>query len=240
MRSAEAAILPGTTTTVWGYDGHPMDLIAPGASRRYDYPNGQPHATLWYHDHAMDQTAENVYRGLAGLYLLRDDAESAVGLPSGDFDVPLLLQDRSFSDDGQLAYPGGTQVRDGVLGDVFLVNGVPQPAQPVERRAYRFRIVNGSNARPYDIELAGRSLWQVGGDGGLLEAPVTMPSIRLGIAERAEVVVDFAQHDPGEQIELRDRISGLGLVRFDVASGGGTTTALPPTLRAIADLHRRA
>ncbi len=218
------------------HDGHPMDVIAPGASRRYEYPNAQPHSTLWYHDHAMDRTAENVYRGLAGLYLLRDDDEAGAGLPSGDFDVPLLLQDRTFAADGQLVYPGGTEARDGVLGDVFLVNGVPQPSFAVQRRPYRFRIVNGSNARPYDVELVGRSLWQVGSDGGLLDAPVSMASIRLGVAERAEVVVDFGQMDPGQQVVLRDRISGTGLVRFDVESGGGGTTTLPATLRTIEDL----
>jgi len=278
VRSAQVTLLPGTSTTVWGYDGlfpgptiaarsgrpvtvtfanslpapiavhlhggrvapehdgHPMDLIPPGGSRRYEYPNGQPHSTLWYHDHAMDQTAENVYRGLAGLYLLRDDLESGAGLPTGDFDVPLLLQDRSLGADGQLAYPTGTDTRDGVFGDVFLVNGVPQPSFAVERRPYRFRIVNGSNARPYDVELEGRSLWQVGTDGGLLPAPVSVPNIRLGIAERAEVVIDFAQLDPGQQVVLRDRISGTGLIRFDVESAGGSATALPAVLRAIADL----
>lgn len=278
VRSAEVTIVPGTRTTIWGYDGlfpgpsivarsgrpvaveftnslpapiavhlhgghvapehdgHPMDLIPPGASRRYEYPNGQPHSTLWYHDHAMDQTAENVYRGLAGLYLLHDDEEADAGLPTGDYDVPLLLQDRSFGADGQLAYPDGTQARDGVLGDVFLVNGVPQPSFAVERRPYRFRIVNGSNARPYDLELEGRSLWQVGSDGGLLSAPISVRSIRLGIAERAEVVVDFAQMDPGQQVVLQDRISGNGLVRFDVESGDGGATILPATLRTIVDL----
>lgn len=278
IRSADVSILPGTPTTIWGYDGlfpgptiaarsgrpvsveftnslpapvavhlhggrvapehdgHPMDLIPPGGSRRYEYPNGQPHATLWYHDHAMDHTAQNVYRGLAGLYLLRDADEAAAGLPAGDYDVPLLLQDRTFDAEGQLVYPGGTQARDGVLGEVFLVNGVPQPFLAVERRAYRFRIVNGSNARPYEVTLDGRSLWQVGGDGGLLAAPVSVSSIRLGIAERAEVVVDFAQMDPGQQVELRDRITGEGLVRFDVQSGGAGTTRLPATLRSITEL----
>lgn len=278
VRSAQVTIVPGTTTTIWGYDGrfpgptiaarsgrpvsvtfanalpaplavhlhggrvapehdgHPMDLIPPGASRRYEYPNDQPHSTLWYHDHAMDQTAENVYRGLAGLYLLRDDEESGAGLPTGDFDVPLLLQDRSFGPDGQLAYPSGTQARDGVVGNVFLVNGVPQPSFTVARRPYRFRIVNGANARPYDVELEGRSLWQVGTDGGLLPAPVHVPSIRLGIAERAEVVIDFGQMDPGQQVVLRDRISGTGLIRFDVEAGGGAAFALPAVLRSIADL----
>jgi len=217
-------------------DGHPMDLIAPGGAKRYEYPNGQPHSTLWYHDHAMDVTAENVYRGLAGLYLLRDDVEAAAGLPSGERDVPLLLQDRIFASDGSFVYPGGTAARDGVLGDVFLVNGVPQPFLAVERGPYRFRIVNGSNARPYEVELEGRSLWQVGSDGGLLAAPVSVPVIRLGIAERAEVVIDFAQFDAGQQVELRDAISGTGLVRFDVKSGGAGTTPLPATLRSIAAL----
>ncbi len=217
-------------------DGHPLDAVAPGTTRRYHYPNGQDHATLWYHDHVMHDTAENVYRGLAGLYLLHDDVEDAAGLPTGDFDLPLLLQDRLLDDDGVLVYPAGSPARDGVLGDVFLVNGVPQPRLEVERRPYRFRIVNGSNARPYSVVLDGRSLLQVGGDGGLLAAPVPVASLGLGIAERAEVVIDFSTFDAGDQVVLRDDISGTGLVRFDVAGGPSSAPALPSTLRTIEPL----
>jgi spore coat protein A len=215
-------------------DGHPMDPIAPGASRTYHYPNAQPHSTLWYHDHAMMRTAENIYRGLAGLYLLHDEQERGLGLPSGDHDVPLLLQDRTFRADGSLDYPamGDPRRRDGVTGDVFLVNGVPFPRFEVDRSKYRFRVVNGSNSPSYELRLARRSLTQIGSDGGLLAAPVSVQTVTVGIAERVELIIDFSGFDAGDTIELQDAISDRAIMRFDVQSGS-TASAVPTTLRTI-------
>lgn len=219
------------------HDGHPHDAIRPGASRRYEYPNAQSHSTLWYHDHAMMRTAENVYRGLAGLYLLRDNDEVALGLPSGDRDIPLLVQDRAFTADGSLDYPQtGDRRRDGVTGDVFLVNGVPFPTLDVERTRYRFRIVNGSNTRHYELRLDGRSMVQIGSDGGLLAGPVTVSSVPLGIAERAEVLVDFSSVDAGSSVDLVDGLSGRAVLRFEVGTGTASSSAAPTTLRTIAPL----
>jgi spore coat protein A len=216
-------------------DGHPMDLIAPGDTKRYDYPNAQAHSTLWYHDHAMDHTAENIYRGLAGLYLLSDDIDTGLGLPAGDHDIPLLLQDRTFNADGSFFYPDTMDPRrhDGVQGDVFLVNGVPVPFLEVDRTWWRFRIINGSNSRVYELALAGRPLTQIASDGGLLAAPVNLPSITLGIAERAEILVDFSTADPGEHLELRDVITDKPVMRFDVSGSGAGGGVLPQSLRTI-------
>ena len=220
------------------HDGHPHDFIPPGGSRVYEYPNAQPHSTLWYHDHAMMRTAQNIWMGLAGLYVLQDDHELSLGLPAGDHDVPLLLQDRSFTSSGALEYPepGSPRRRDGVTGDVFLVNGVPFPRLQVDRVRYRFRIVNASNMRPYELRLSGRSMTQIASDGGLLAAPVVVPSVTLGIAERAEVVIDFSTFDAGDEVELQDAITGQGVVRFDVAGSGSGGGALPATLRTIDEL----
>ncbi|MEA3055387.1 MAG: hypothetical protein QOD30_819, partial [Actinomycetota bacterium] len=217
-------------------DGHPLDMIDPGDRRLYTYPNQQLAATYWYHDHAMDHTAENVYRGLAGLYLLHDPKEDALGLPSGDRDVPLLLQDRAFHSDGSLDYPEMSDPRshNGVTGDVFLVNGVPSPKLAVERGRYRFRIVNGSNSRQYDLRLdGGASMVQIASDGGLLAGPVPVTHVPLGIAERAEIVVDFSAIDAGTSITMVDANSGTGMVRFDVGSSGAAGTVPPSILRTI-------
>ena len=220
-------------------DGYPLDMIMPGDEKTYVYPNAQLPATLWYHDHAMDRTAENVYRGLAGLYLLHDPADDALGLPTGDRDVPLVLQDRAFKSDGSLDYPDMSDPRrhDGVTGDVFLVNGVPFPKFAVDRTRYRFRILNASNSRLYELGLeGGRSMVQIASDGGLLAAPINTTSIKLGIAERVEVVVDFAAFDAGSSVQLVDAVTGQGLVRFDVGSSGATSTAPPAALRTIAPI----
>src|SRR5262249_39278496 len=155
-------------------DGHPYDLIPPGSDKQYDYPNNQRPCILWYHDHAVDYTGRHVYMGLAGFYILTDDLEDTLPLPTGDNDVPLLIQDRLFNADGALNYPLDDQtILAGVLGDTILVNGVIQPYFEVGTRKVRFRIVNGSNTRFYRLALSsGDPLIQIGSDGGLLAQPV--------------------------------------------------------------------
>ena len=156
---------------------------------------------LWYHDHAIGQTRLNVYAGLAGVYLIRDDEEDALGLPSGDYEVPLIIQDRSFATDGSLTYPvsdmAGSEDHPGpwvpeFFGDTILVNGKVWPHFEVEPRKYRLRILNGSNARFYRLRLSdGRPFVQIGADQGLLSAPVQTGRLLLAPAERADVIVDF-------------------------------------------------
>jgi spore coat protein A len=159
-------------------DGHPMQLIAPGDSFTYTYPNGQDAATLWYHDHAHGLSARTMFYGLAGMYIVEDDLERSLGLPSGDFEVPLVIQDRAFNADGSLKYTDNLD--EGFMGDTIVVNGSVSPRFAVKRALYRLRFLNASNAREYRLELSnGASFVQVGGDGGLLEATVSRTSVSL-------------------------------------------------------------
>jgi spore coat protein A len=170
--------------------------------RIYCYPNHQQAATLWYHDHALGITRLNVYAGLAGFYLIRDRVENTLALPKGDYEIPLLIQDRSLNPDGSLFYPSQPQppvpavnpsITPGVDGDMILVNGKIWPYLDVEPRLYRFRILNGSNHRFYRMNLEpGLPFYQIGTDGGFLEAPVRLEQLILAPAERADVIIDFS------------------------------------------------
>ena len=175
------------------------------------YPNDQPATTLWYHDHCLGITRLNIYAGLAGFYLIRDEQEDALNLPSGKYDIPLMLQDRLFHADGSLFYP---KVENGThpiwiqefFGDTNCVNGMAMPFLEVEPRKYRFRFVNASNARFYHLRLFhsdthGKVLdrspdvpvfHQIGSDGGLLPAPVHLHYLLIAPGERFDVVVDFS------------------------------------------------
>jgi FtsP/CotA-like multicopper oxidase with cupredoxin domain len=215
-------------------DGYPTDLIPPGGTKEYVYPNQRRASTMWYHDHAMDQTGRHVYLGLAGFYIIEDEIEDSLPLPKGDYDVPLLLQDRLFAADGSLAYnPIGHVL---TPGDTILVNGTPWPRFAVANRKYRFRILNGSNSRVFKLTLStGQTFVQIGTDGGLLPAPVESPSISLAMAERAEVVLDFSRYPIGTQIVLGD-LNGDGntaqIMRFDVTRQAATDDSrVPATLR---------
>ena len=183
----------------------------------YQYPNEQQATTLWYHDHALGITRLNVYAGLGGgLYLLRDDHEDSLGLPSGRYEIPLVIQDRFFNSDGSLLYPvednGGdpdTRVPPvwipEFFGDTVLVNGTVWPYLEVEPRKYRFRMLNGSNARFYRMTLqestvTGQTLGrpgpvftQIGSDGGLLPSPVDRTQLLIAPAERMDFVIDFSR-----------------------------------------------
>src|SRR5690606_14614398 len=212
------------------HDGYPTDVVVPGTVRDYDYPLGQRAAPLWYHDHAMDFTGPNVYAGLAGMALLTDDEEEALGLPSGERDIPLVICDRSFDADGAFAYPlidpsrgrPGVELRyhDGLLGDCVLVNGAPWPVLEVDAARYRFRLLNASNARRYELALdQGATFTQVGTDLGLLEKPWVRSTLPLAGAERADVVVDFSDLPVGTEVTMTNRLDGGGpgqVMRFRV------------------------
>ncbi|GGD23068.1 spore coat protein A [Pontibacillus salipaludis] len=168
----------------------------------YTYPNRQQGTTLWYHDHAVGITRLNIYAGLAGMYIIHDPAETYLNLPKAPYDLPLLIQDRSFNPDGSLYYPSqpnppvpnvNPSVVPEFLGDTVLVNGKVWPFMNVEPRRYRFRILNGSNARIYRLSLSnGLSFIQIGTDQGLLEQPILVPELLLAPAERADVIIDFS------------------------------------------------
>jgi spore coat protein A len=215
-------------------DGHPADLIAPGGSFEYRYENdAQDAATLWYHDHAHGLSARSLYYGLAGYYLLEDDLQAELDLPGGEFDVPLMIQDRSFNADGTLNYVD--DLDQGFMGETAVVNGSVAPRMAVKRALYRLRFLNASNAREYRLELGGgEPLTQIGGDGGLLEAPVDRNNIRLAPAERADVLVDFSRFRAGQQVLLTNGMGSgaLGnLMRFDVAGPRVDSGEVPLELR---------
>lgn len=170
------------------------------ASRVYQYPNERGARTLFYHDHALGITRLNIYAGLSGFFIVRDDAEDALGLPSGKFEVSLMIQDRSFNADGSLAYPdqGVTSAHPvwvpEFFGDTPLVNGRVMPHFDVEPRKYRFRILNMSNARFYNLRLSsGQPFLQIGADQGLLPKPVAVNNLLLSPTERVDVIVDFSE-----------------------------------------------
>ena len=179
-------------------DGNPDAWFTPGStSRVYDYPNDQEASTLWYHDHAAGITRLNVYAGLAGYYMIRDDNETALGLPSGKYEIPIVIQDRMFTTDGQLHYPSqllgqaAPSILPEMFGDFILVNGKTWPVLDVEPRQYRFRFLNGSDSRFYNLNLA-VPFMQIGTDGGFLNAPVTLNQMVLGPGERKDVIIDFS------------------------------------------------
>jgi spore coat protein A len=183
-------------------DGWPEDWFTSGNSATYDYPNNQAATTLWFHDHAMGATGENVYAGLAAFYLIRDKNEQKLNLPAGNYEVPIVIQDKAFNEDGSLYWPDqpkdappeypNPSIAPEFFGDTILVNGKVWPYLEVEPRKYRLRILNGSNARFYHIRLSnGQTFTQIGSEGGLFNAPVIRKDILLAPAERADVILDF-------------------------------------------------
>jgi spore coat protein A, manganese oxidase len=191
-------------------DGLPEKWFVPGASAHYYYPNSQQAATLWYHDHALGITRLNVYAGLSGFYFLRDSEERAMGLPAGDYEIPLLLQDRTLDAMGQLVYAptheDGVKLPPGVWGPEFfgelpVINGAIFPHLDVEPRPYRLRILNGANSRFFNLyfNLAKNptdipslvNFHQIGTDGGFLPKAAPLIKLLLGPAERADLILDF-------------------------------------------------
>lgn len=212
-------------------DGYPTDVIQPGGSKVYQYPNRQRGATLWYHDHAHHMEAEHVFRGLSGFYLLEDDAEEHLGLPSGRYDVPVLLRDARFDENGAIVFSAED---DSSARPVLLANGRPQPYFPVAARKYRFRILNGANHREYNLDLGGVEMIQIASDGGLLPHPVPRTELFLAPAERAEVVIDFGRHPIGTKLVLADETGPV--LRFDVTRSAHDDSQVPDDLRPLPPL----
>ncbi|MFC5721598.1 multicopper oxidase family protein [Streptomyces gamaensis] len=219
-------------------DGGPMDTVDPGGERVYTYANKQPHASLWYHDHAHHQEAENVYRGLHGSYLLSDEAEDALPLPKDAYDVVIQISDARFDATGRLQYSMGDWAR-----NTLLVNGAPYPYFEVAARKYRLRFANTSNMRFFELRLAdGGDLTQIGSDGGLLPRPHTTKSVYLSSGERADVVIDFSRYPVGTQVVLQNTVAWgpaeqVGQVmRFDVTHTADDPSSVPSVLRTLPPL----
>jgi len=217
-------------------DAHPRYAIGSGETYVYDFEVINRAGTYWYHPHPHGATATQVYNGLAGLFIVADDEEDTVELPTGDYDIPMVIQDRSFDADNQLVYITGgmmtqmmTQMM-GFLGDNILVNGKPEFAIDVETRAYRLRMLNGSNFRVLKIGWDDSTpLVVIGTDGGLLEAPVERPYVTLSPGERVDLWVDFSGHSVGSQLTLKS-LPFSGVEMGGMMMGGmemPETTTLP-------------
>lgn len=245
-------------------DGNPDAWFTPGFSQTgsffskqvYSYPNNQESTTVWYHDHALGITRLNVYAGLAGFYILRDAWEDNLNLPSGNYEIPIAIQDRIFKADGQLFYPSAPEesgqpdpsVLPEMFGNVILVNGKTWPVLNVEPRKYRFRFLNGSDSRFYKLFFNEPIPFvQIGTDGGFLNAPVILDQMLLGTGERKDVIIDFS--DPvlwGKTIIMKNKADGpfpdgddvdsltTGLIMaftINVPINGIDNSAIPAVLR---------
>ena len=200
-------------------DGHPTEFITSGQYHDHHYPiifaggdQREALGTLWYHDHRVDFTSQNVYRGLAGFHLYFDDVDSgneqdpnpqALRLPSGAFDIPLILADKAFDGTGMLYFDPFNF--DGFLGDKWTVNGAIQPFLKVARRKYRFRLLDGGTSRLYELRLSNQALMTlIATDGNLLAAPLLVDLVALGVAQRRDIIIDFSQYPIGTELVLEN------------------------------------
>jgi len=256
-------------------DGHPDAWFTPGlgitgpawnlgADNICYYPNTQEAATLWFHDHALGITRLNVYAGLAGFYLLRDPLSldtgipALGGLPAGNYEIEVAIQDRMFDTNGQWYFPD-LGINPTVhpfwipefVGDAIVVNGKTWPYLEVEPRRYRFRLLNGSNARFYNLSFENKlPFWQIGTDGGLLDTPVRVNQLLLAPGERADVIVDFTGLAPGNRFLMTNDARApfpkgapadpqtVGqIMQFRVISLTGTDTSFNPATAAAGSLR---
>ena len=234
------------------FDGQPEYHILPGEIDVYEYHNRQDAATLWYHDHALGITRLNVYAGMAGFYLLRDaedtgDAANAFGLPSGEFEIPVVIQDREFNADGSLFY--NPTIQNAFKGDRIVVNGKVWPFLNVKQGKYRFRILNGSQAREYTLRLENITdpgndprFILIGTDVGLTSAPVDLGNIidLASPAERFDVIIDFSAFPTGTEIVLKnDELTSPlipNVMKFIVTGQPGYTGTISSVLRPVTPL----
>ena len=233
----------------------------PGAAV-YAYPNKQEPGTLWFHDHAMGATRTNVYSGMAAFYLLRDPEREPVRLPKGRYEIEMAIQDRQFDTNSQLFFPDGSGANCGsglpgdpclngapgnptvhpfwipeFIGDVAVVNGAPWPYLNVEPRRYRFRLLDGSNARFYNLDFGAAKVYAIGSDGNYVNAPARVSKVFMGPGERYDVIVDFGGLN-GQTITVTNDArmpfpEGLSPVPYASPACVGLCPADQPTMASI-------
>jgi FtsP/CotA-like multicopper oxidase with cupredoxin domain len=206
-------------------DGHPRLAVPAGAEYVYDFEVTNRAGTYWYHPHPHMHTGPQVYKGLAGLLIVTDDEDAAAGLPSGEQELSWVLQDRRFDAKNQLVYSTAMMdMETGFLGDRVLVSGQERPVFSLATRAYRVRVLNGSNARIYKLGWSdGTPITVLGGDGGLLERPRSQAFVTLAPAQRLDVWLDLSQRPVGATLELRSaafELADAGMVMGGMRMGG--------------------
>lgn len=193
-------------------DGHPRLAVDPGQSYDYNFKVENRAGTYWYHSHVHHRTAKHAALGIGGLLLVEDEEEQALGLPSGEYEVPIVLQDRKLDRNGHIQYED-PMLTGGQTGGEPFGNGIHRPYMDADRAMYRLRLLNGSNARIFRLGRSdGKPLVQIGNDGGLFEAPITLDWIDMAPAERADLLLDLSGAEPGDVITLRS-------IEFDITSG---------------------
>jgi blue copper oxidase len=189
-------------------DGHPDQMIMANEGFNFQFTVNQQAGTNWYHPHLHQLTGKQVTQGLAGLFIVESPEEKALNLPSGNYEIPLIIQDKRFNTDGTIKYsPTMMEVMSGYMGDNILVNGTLKPYLEVSTRYYRFRVLNGSSARIYNLALSnGADFYVIGSDGGILPQPEKVKNLMLGTGERADILIDFSSVKVGEMIYLTNEI----------------------------------
>lgn len=222
-------------------DGGPHQILQPGESEDVKFTVNQEASTLWFHPHPEGATAEQVYKGLAGLIYVEDENSKILDLPNeyAINDFPLVFQDRQFNEEKQFDYQAVIN-EDGTIGDTLLINGTLNPKLTVGKEKVRFRLLNGSNARNYTFKLnTGDSFQQIATDGGFVNEPTTMSEITLTPGERAEIIVDFSKYNASSDIALINE-EDTNLLPFKIDEQKTNSSDLPKTLNdfAVTDEER--
>ncbi len=228
-------------------DGHPQALVNPGSSFNYQFTINQRAGLCWYHPHPDGATARQAFQGLAGLFIINDAEEAALNLPSGIYEIPLVIQDKRITSSGITYSPSMGEVMSGYMGETIIVNGEASPYTNVATRFYRLRILNGSNARIYNLALSNNAnMIIIGNDGGLLKSPSTVKSILVAPGERLDVLINFAGITTDTEIFLESNVfdnagSAQGKQRFKIMKFKVTQTVsdnfiVPASLSAVSSI----
>lgn len=216
-------------------DGGPHQVIDPNTTWEPYFTIDQQAATLWYHPHLLHRTGEQVYKGLAGLFYIDDDASKNLDIPKeyGVNDIPLVIQDKRFTENGDIPY--NLSMRDlmnGFLGNRVLINGSLNPELDVKNEIIRLRLLNGSNARTYKFNFSNNNkFYQIASDGGFLERSIEMNNLILAPAERAEILIDLSGFGIGDKIKLRD--DDYNLMTINITQKTSNTNEIPDKLAEI-------
>lgn len=225
-------------------DGHPEAIVNVGSNFNYQFTINQRAALNWYHPHPDGATARQAFQGLAGLFIVNDAEEAALNLPSGIYEIPLVIQDKRLTSSGIAYNPTSMEVMTGYMGETILVNGEASPFTEIATRFYRLRILNGSNARIYNLALSNNAdLIVIGNDGGLLKNPVTIKNILLSPGERLDVLVNFSGLSIGTEVFLENKIfdnagsaqgkQGFKILKFKITQTVNDSFNVPASLSSI-------
>ncbi len=229
-------------------DGHPDQMIMPDHAFDYQFVINQQAGTNWYHPHPHEMTGEQVVRGLAGLFIVETPEEKALNLPSGAYEIPLIIQDKKFDQNGNIKYnPKMNEKMNGFMGETILVNNTISPFLNVSTRFYRFRVLNGSSARIYNLTLSdNQDFYIIGADGGILPNPEKQKSVLIASGERLDILIDFSKYSVGSEVFLESKTFGemgdaqgkqaFNLLKFAVTKQETNTFQLSTKLIAVPKL----